>query len=111
MESTQTPDWAYLWNRCHFATAQWGLPLGSTNHGESPPFLLPNTTELFPLPDRQILAVGRTSPTFSPWSGAAPPFTFGGKPMLDCHGEPCWAELVILRTLAATGTGGPVGLP
>jgi hypothetical protein len=42
-------------------------------------------------------------PTFIPWCGAPVPFDFGRKPVLDHCGEPCFAELAIVRDLRACG--------
>src|SRR5271167_4005340 len=40
---------------------------------------------------------------FAPWRGAAVPFSFGGKPMLDHYGVPCFAEYAIMRDQQAIG--------
>ncbi len=68
-----------------------------------PDELRPITAEPFSLPDGQIVAVAKASPTFPLWPGASLPYTFGDKPVLDYRGTPCFAELVILRLLVAVG--------
>lgn len=45
-------------------------------------------------------------PVFSVWSGEPPTFDFGGKPLLSYKGEPCFAELIILRLLKEHGWNG-----
>src|SRR6516162_9832511 len=61
--------------------------------------LQPVETVDVPLPSGSSAALPVCHPTFRRWSGA-PVFDYGGKPLLDCDGEACFAELVILRLFA-----------
>ena len=44
--------------------------------------------------------------TFEAWRGPAIADTYGNKPVLDWHGEPLFAELVVLRQWQARGWDG-----
>ena len=57
------------------------------------------------LPGGSSAALPVCHPTFRRWSGA-PVFDYGGKPLLDCDGAACFAELVILRLLLESGWHG-----
>jgi hypothetical protein len=46
------------------------------------------------------------SETFEAWRGPAIAHTYGNKPVLDWHGEPLFAELVVLRQWQARGWDG-----
>jgi|SRR6516225_4681432 len=67
--------------------------------------LQPVETVDVPLPSGSSAALPVCHPTFRRWSGA-PVFDYGGKPLLDCDGEACFAELVILRLLLKSGWHG-----
>jgi hypothetical protein len=41
--------------------------------------------------------------TFKKWRGAAPQYTFGGKPIIDYNGKPMFAELAILEEATKGG--------
>jgi hypothetical protein len=43
---------------------------------------------------------------FKLWKGQSIPDTYGGKAVLDCHGEPLFAELAILRLIQTQGWQG-----
>ncbi len=58
------------------------------------------------LPNGTTVALPTCHPTFTAWKGAPLNFDYGKKPVLDCDGEPCFAELVILRLLLKEGWDG-----
>jgi len=58
-----------------------------------------------PLPSGGVARLPSCRPVFRRWSGS-PVFDFGRKPILDHNGEPCFAELVILRMLIGHGWNG-----
>lgn len=71
-----------------------------------PSVLLPVTAEPFPLRDGRVLSVPKATPAFVQWRGPALADTFGGKPILESGGVPCFAELIILRLFLAAGWSG-----
>lgn len=71
-----------------------------------PQALLPLATEPFTLPDGKVMSIQKAQPAFTSWRGEPLADSFGGKPALDHCGEPCFAELVILRLFQAAGWSG-----
>jgi hypothetical protein len=69
----------------------------------TPALLTPTTTERVLLPSGREEDLPKTTPRFPKWTGEFPWSTYGGKPILDLHGEPLYAEFVILRHLEAEG--------
>jgi hypothetical protein len=63
------------------------------------------TTEIV-LPSGQVFTAPMATPKFEKWHGAAPAFTYGGKPLLVHDGKPLFAELLILRLLQSCGWSG-----
>jgi hypothetical protein len=49
------------------------------------------------------MAVPKTTPQFEVWTGSPLSYTFGGKRLLDYRGEPCFAELAIVRAFLGAG--------
>jgi streptogramin lyase len=64
-----------------------------------PASLQPTTTESMTLPSGRIVAFPKATPTFTQWLGRPVGETYGKKAILDFHGRPAFAELVILWTL------------
>jgi hypothetical protein len=58
-----------------------------------------------PLPSGSSATLPVSRPSFRRWRGA-PVFQYGNKPLLDCDGEACFAELLILRLLLKSGWSG-----
>lgn len=58
------------------------------------------------LSDNKRVSLPVTTPRFQLWAGAPLHFDFGNKPILNYKNEPCFAELVILRTLLEHGWDG-----
>lgn len=71
-----------------------------------PPELHPTETTSVALPSGVIVELPTCRPAFLPWKGKPVNFDFGNKPLLNCDGEACFAELVILRTLIKDGWDG-----
>lgn len=71
-----------------------------------PALLSPITSEAISLSDGRVIAVPKTTPLFSAWAGDVPFDTFGGKAVLSHAGEPCFAEVVILRLFLEAGWSG-----
>jgi hypothetical protein len=63
----------------------------------TPALLTPTTTERVLLPSGREVALPKTTPRFPKWTGEFPWSTYGGKPILDLHGE-----IVILRHILST---------
>lgn len=63
----------------------------------------PTRTETLALPDGPEVAVGVIEHVFSPWSGAAPPRSYGTKPVVDGDGCGVFAEIAIVRLLNGEG--------
>jgi len=69
--------------------------------------LFPATAEeTFLLVTDESVLVPKTIVVFNAWKGKPLANTYGGKAVLDCEGEPLFAELVILRTLCRDGWSG-----
>lgn len=69
--------------------------------------LRPTTTERIVLPrSGRVIEVPKSTPTFASWRGAPLPSAYGRKPVLDVDGEPCFAEIAILRALERDGWAG-----
>jgi len=66
----------------------------------------PSAVEHLKLPDGRVIAVPKATPTFRPWTGSPLGSTYGGKAVLDAAGEPCFAEIAILRELKREGWEG-----
>jgi hypothetical protein len=58
------------------------------------------------LPSGQTIQMPCCRPIFERWIGAPIKFDFGHKPLLNYHGHPLFAELLILRLLEAHGWEG-----
>jgi hypothetical protein len=72
----------------------------------TPGLLTPTTTELVrPLSGGEV-DLPKATPRFPEWKGDFPWSNYGGKPILDLHGEPLYAEIVIPRLLEAEGWSG-----
>ena len=67
----------------------------------TPALLTPTTTEHVLLPSGREEFLPKATPRFPKWRGEFPWSTYGGKPILDLHGELLYAEFVILRLLEA----------
>lgn len=63
----------------------------------TPALLTPTTTERVLLPSGREVALPKTTPRFPKWTGEFPWSTYGGKPILDLHGE-----IVILQHILST---------
>lgn len=74
--------------------------------GELPPALRPTTHETLRDARGDVIEVPKARLAFRRWTGALPGDRYGGKPILDWHGAPVFAELAILRILEAHGWGG-----
>jgi len=72
----------------------------------TPALLTPTTTEHVLLPSGREEFLPKATPRFPKWRGEFPWSTYGGKPILDLHGELLYAEFVILRLLEAQGWSG-----
>ena len=68
--------------------------------------LAPTTVERIRLPSGREENLPKATPRFLKWNGEFPWSTYGGKPILSLHGEPWYAEFVILRLLEAEGWDG-----
>ena len=55
------------------------------------------------LSDGATVSLPVVRPIFKLWRGVAPQFTFGGKPVIERDGEPCFAEYAIMRDRQASG--------
>jgi hypothetical protein len=62
--------------------------------------------ERIPLPSGFWEDLPKATPRFRRWEGEFPYSTYGGKPILDLHGEPLYAEFVILALLEVEGWEG-----
>ena len=71
-----------------------------------PAQLMPTATEHLTLPSGREVELPKATPRFAEWKGEFPWSTYGGKPILDLHGEPLYAEFVILCLLEAEGWSG-----
>jgi hypothetical protein len=71
-----------------------------------PASLQPTTTESMTLPSGRIVAFPKATPIFPRWRGDPVDKTYGKKAILDFHGRPAFAELVILWTLQNEGWQG-----
>ena len=58
------------------------------------------------LPNGSTITLPVCQPFFPAWNGSPIGFDYGSKPVLDHNGEPCFAELVILRLLIEHGWDG-----
>jgi|SRR5579864_5916094 len=58
------------------------------------------------LPNGSTVTLPVCRPSFPAWNGSPIGFDYGSKPILDYKGEPCFAELVILRLLIEHGWDG-----
>ena len=71
-----------------------------------PAILTPSGEEELLLSSGTIMRVPKTTPQFSAWSGPIPFDRYGGKAILDFHGEALFAELMILRLFEEEGWSG-----
>lgn len=71
-----------------------------------PESLTPTATIAFQISDRLTISVPKVIAAFRPWMGSPVSDDCGGKPILDCAGEPLFAELVVLRQFQAAGWQG-----
>ncbi len=71
-----------------------------------PQSLLPTEKMEVDLPNGITVLLPLCRPVFSQWTGDAINFDYGKKPVLNYKGEPCFAELLILRMLLAEGWEG-----
>ena len=71
-----------------------------------PPQLQPAGKTEVHLPSGSTAMLPVCRPAFSWWTGAPIPFDYGKKPVLEHQGEPCFAELMILRLLNESGWEG-----
>jgi len=55
------------------------------------------------LPSGRVVSIPRATVHFSPWRGAITIDTWGGKPVLDVHGEQTFAEVALVRLFQASG--------
>jgi hypothetical protein len=60
----------------------------------------------FVLPSGSRIPLRKYHETFKAWHGPAIDDTYGSKAVLDWHGEPLFAELVVLRQWQARGWDG-----
>lgn len=58
------------------------------------------------LPSGRYVSVPACFHSFKLWEGPPIPDTYGGKAVLDCKGEPLFAELVVLRLIQEEGWEG-----
>jgi hypothetical protein len=58
------------------------------------------------LPSSRVVSISTCFHCFKLWQGDPLQDTYGGKAILDCNGEPLFAELAILRMLQASGWQG-----
>lgn len=66
----------------------------------------PNDEEMFTLSNGEKIVIQKCCTSFPAWKGAMPENTYGGKQVLDCDGQPAFAELVVLWTLQKEGWQG-----
>lgn len=71
-----------------------------------PDQLQPNGLERITLPTGVTIEVPKATPTFTAWAGPVPEDTYNGKAILQSHGRPAFAELVILRAFQDHGWDG-----
>jgi hypothetical protein len=71
-----------------------------------PARLQPTSRLPLQLPSGRHVELPQCTPTFAPSRQTAPAFTLGGKPLLDYHGTPYFAELLILRLLQEAAWNG-----
>lgn len=71
-----------------------------------PKELQPNGEEKIDLPNGESVFLPMCNQTFELWSGPPVAFDYGGKPILDFNGKPCFAELAILQLLLGSGWEG-----
>jgi len=71
-----------------------------------PKELRPTSKTDVSLSDGTRVSLPVCSPVFSLWAGPRVDFDYGGKSVLNYKNEPCFAELVILRTLLDYGWDG-----
>ncbi len=58
------------------------------------------------LPSGGMATLPLCRPVFPMWNGAPIAFAYGKKPVLEHEGEPCFAELKILRSFTEVGWEG-----
>lgn len=71
-----------------------------------PELLHPTDTQIIRLSSQTSLAVPKCTPQFTRWQGAPIEDTYNGKALLDFHGRPAFAELVILWSFMTVGWNG-----
>ncbi|MFM8468736.1 MAG: hypothetical protein ACKODH_02005 [Limisphaerales bacterium] len=71
-----------------------------------PPALRPTSTSALSLAKLVVVEVPTAHVEFFPWTGPPLADNYGGKAVLDYHGEPLFAELVILRHFESAGWNG-----
>ena len=71
-----------------------------------PEILLSTRAIAIDLPDGRSEHVAKCTPAFPKWRGETPADTFNGKPVLDYHGKPAFAEEYTLWSLQALGWSG-----
>jgi hypothetical protein len=73
---------------------------------ETPFLSLSNSTVEVRLPLRGPISVSVCFRSFKSWSGQPISDSYGGKAVINCNGEPLFAELAILRLIQANGWDG-----
>lgn len=68
-----------------------------------PEMFLPTIDQVIDLSSGESVMVAKASPEFLQWRGDPPADTFNGKPVVDYHGTPVFAEEYTLRSLEAAG--------
>lgn len=68
-----------------------------------PILLSPSGIESIVLLGGRSVAVPKTAPAFRPWTGTPVKDTKGGKPILEYHDQPFFAELLIVRVFEESG--------
>jgi len=73
-----------------------------------PKQLKPTAAESVELPSGKVVEIAKATPIFKPWTGKrfSRKQTYGGKAVLDFHGQPHFAELGILRIFERDGWQG-----
>ena len=68
-----------------------------------PKDLSPSTAEMMRLLDGRKIPIPKTTPVFNCWNGKKLPDTFGGKPVLNNSGKPCFPELHVCQLFLKKG--------
>ena len=72
----------------------------------NPPYpddLYPTGVEHICLPSGRTVTIAKAKPFFKRWEGTPIEHTFGGKPLVEIHGKPVFAELAIRSLFVEAG--------